>query len=176
MAESPTEGLIEFTASHPERLPEGLALREERAEDIEFLAALYASARAEEMRSAPWSEADKARFLRQQFELQGRHYHQFYPNAQWLVIEREGHALGRLYLSLGADELRLMDIALIAEERGRGLGTALMRLVLAYAEKHQVPVGLHVETFNPALRLYDRLGFRLGETRGIYLFLKRPAS
>ncbi len=176
MAEAATHGLIQFAADHCLGLPKGLTLREERPEDVEFLAALYADARADEMRPVPWSGADKARFLRQQFELQRQHYHQHYPNAQWLVIEHQGGAVGRLYLSLGRDELRLMDIALIPEERGQGRGSALMHLVLAYAEKNRVPVGLHVESFNPALRLYQRLGFHLQETRGIYLFLRRPAG
>jgi predicted GNAT family acetyltransferase len=36
-------------------------------------------------------------------------------------------------------------------------------------------VTIHVERMNPALRLYERLGFVLAEDRGVYLFLERPA-
>jgi len=171
-----SQRLLDFALSLPEGLPKGLVLREERPEDFEFLARLYADTRAQELRPVPWSDAEKASFLREQFELQRQHYHRFYPNAQWLVIERENRAIGRLYLSLGVQELRLMDIALIADERGRGQGTALMHLLLAYADACHVPVGLHVEPYSPALRLYQRLGFRVQETRGIYLFLIRPNS
>ena len=164
--------LLEFAPA----LPGGLALRAEGAEDMEFLATLYADTRAEEMRPVPWSDADKAAFLRQQFDLQRQHYQQHYPQAQCLIILRDGRAIGRLYLAPGGSELRLMDIALVAGERGKGLGSALMALVLDYAETLGVPVGLHVEPFNPAQRLYQRLGFQHQEMRGIYSFMLRPRT
>jgi hypothetical protein len=34
------------------------------------------------------------------------------------------------------------------------------------------PLRIHVERFNPALRLYERLGFRQVEDKGVYLFLE----
>jgi hypothetical protein len=34
------------------------------------------------------------------------------------------------------------------------------------------PLRIHVERFNPALRLYERLGFRQIDDRGVYLFLE----
>ena len=35
-----------------------------------------------------------------------------------------------------------------------------------------MPLTIHVERFNPALRLYERLGFTLAEDKGVYLFLE----
>jgi ribosomal protein S18 acetylase RimI-like enzyme len=36
-------------------------------------------------------------------------------------------------------------------------------------------VSIHVESYNPALRLYDRLGFREIDTNGIYKLMEwRP--
>ncbi len=67
-----------------------------------------------------------------------------------------------------------MEIALTAERRNNGIGTAITTSMLRYADDLGLPVTLHVEPFNPALRLYERLGFVTRETRGIYLFMERP--
>ncbi len=157
-------------------LPEGLSLRDETTADREFLADLYASTRAEELRPVAWTETQKRTFLRGQFELQWAHYRRHYPRAEWLVIVRGGAAIGRLYVHTGPAEVRLMDLALLAEQRRQGLGAGAMHSLLDYADTLRLPVGLHVEPFNPALRLYERLGFRTRETRGIYLFLERAPS
>lgn len=69
-----------------------------------------------------------------------------------------------------------MDVSLMPAHRNQGLGTALMRSVLRHADGLQLTVSLHVEPFNPALRLYQRLGFVHAETRGVYLFMQRPPA
>jgi len=164
-----------FLASAPP-LPAGVTLREEGAADREFLAALYASTREAELRPVAWPDARKRDFLREQFELQRAHYRRHYPHAEWLLLVRDDVAIGRLYADTTRVEVRLMDIALVAGERNRGVGTALMDRLLRYADALGLPVTLHVEPFNPALRLYERLGFAVRETRGVYLFMERRAS
>jgi ribosomal protein S18 acetylase RimI-like enzyme len=155
-------------------LPAGVTLRDETDGDIDFVAELYASTREEELRPVAWPDVQKRNFLRQQFELQRAHYHQHYPGAQWLIVLRDGAPIGRLYLKTASLELRLMDVALTREQRGQGIGTALMQSVLRYADDLGAPVSLHVEPFNPAIRLYQRLGFTTIETRGIYCYMQRP--
>jgi ribosomal protein S18 acetylase RimI-like enzyme len=154
----------------------GVSLRAERAEDREFLAKLFASTREEELRAAAWSQAEKEAFLRSQFDLQWSHYRKHYPLAQWSVILRHGCPIGRLYVQETIGELRLMDIALVEPERGLGVGTTLMQVLCEHADRSGLSLTLHVEPFNPALRLYRRLGFEAVETRGIYLFMQRPAQ
>lgn len=150
-----------------------IVLRERQEEDMNFLSELYASAREEELRQVDWPEAQKKAFLLDQFTLQHEHYLKHYPHANWLVIERDGAAIGRLYEETTRVELRLMDISLMPAYRNQGIGSALMKIVLAHADEIQRPVSLHVESFNPALRLYHRLGFVPVETRGIYYFMRR---
>ena len=157
-------------------LPAGVTLRDETDSDIEFVAGLYASTREVELRPVAWPDAQKQIFLRQQFDLQRVHYHQHYAGAQWLIILRDTVRIGRLYVKTGAAEVRLMDVALIDAQRRQGIGTALMRNLLDYADARCFPVTLHVEPFNPAIRLYDRLGFVRMEMRGIYCFMERPAG
>ena len=146
-------------------------------EDLPFLADLYAGTRAEELAQTGWSEADRAAFLAQQFRAQHRHYQTHFPDAAFELILLEDTPIGRLYLDRRGDEFRLIDIALLPEQRNRGLGGALLRDLLAEARAAGKPVRIHVEPFNPALRLYRRLGFELLEDKGVHLFMEwRPEA
>ena len=70
-------------------------------------------------------------------------------------------------------EIRLVDIALLPEHRGGGVGSAILHEILAEGKAAGKPVTIHVERFNPALRLYERLGFVPIEERGPYLLMQR---
>jgi len=67
---------------------------------------------------------------------------------------------GRLYVHPRPDEIRIMDIALLPEFRGQGIGTFLLKQILAEGKEQRKAVTIHVEVFNPAMRLYERLGFK----------------
>lgn len=148
-----------------------IELRPERPEDHEFLLQLYGSTRAEELRPVPWSEDEKARFLRFQFDAQHRFYRENYPRATFEVIEAAGEPIGRLYVEEWSREIRLIDIALVAAWRGTGIGTALLRSLQERARSSGKSLSVHVERLNPALRLYQRLGFATMEDKGVYLLL-----
>lgn len=151
------------------RAPPRIAYREVTADDMPFLRALYREVREPELALTAWDAETRERFADQQFELQDRWYRGHYPGAQLLAIEREGRLIGRLYLQAGADELRLIELTIAADERNRGLGTAIVTSVMELAATRGTPVTLHVEGFNPAMRLYARLGFRPGAANGIYV-------
>lgn len=140
-------------------------------DDAEFSFRVYAGTRTEELAVTDWDDARKEAFLRQQWNAQTEYYRENYPGAEFLVLEHDGCAVGRLFLHRRADEIRLVDIALLPERRGRGLGRAVVLEVLDEARRAGKAVRIHVERFNPALRLYERLGFRVLEDRGVYLFL-----
>ncbi len=146
----------------------GLSYRPITPADIGFLCALYHSTREAELARVPWSEAEKQSFITQQFEAQHSHYQTHYPEAEWLVIERAGRPVGRLYIERWAAEDRIIDIALIPAARGAGLGRAILSDVVADAASTGRCVGIHVEKTNPAMTLYRRLGFRVVEDKGVY--------
>ena len=152
-------------------LPAGLRLRNEIAADIEPLAEIFIETRAAEFAPSGWDRETVRAFLSEQFELQRAHYRKVYEGAEFLVIERDGAVIGRLYLYHAGRELRLMDIALAARERGQGIGSALLAGILDAARRLDCDVTLHVEPGNPARSLYLRHGFRLVEQRGVYDFL-----
>ncbi len=55
------------------------------------------------------------------------------------------------------------------EHRGQGLGGGLMRALLDEAAAAGKSVSIRVQLYNPALRLYQRLGFQAkGEDDGLY--------
>jgi ribosomal protein S18 acetylase RimI-like enzyme len=153
---------------HALTLPQGVALRVVVDADLPLLERVYASTRIEELAQTDWSEEQKAAFVHFQFEAQHAHYTTHYHDAQFFVVEHAGTAVGRLYLHWRTDELRIVDIALLPEARGSGLGGALLAALMARAAAETKAVSIHVEQMNPAMRLYRRLGFvKIGE-HGVY--------
>ena len=149
-----------------------LALRPITTADRELLYRIYASTRTEELAVTDWDDSQKAAFLQMQFDAQHRYYMENYRDARFQVIEWDRAPVGRLYLVRLSDEIRIIDIALVPEYRGRGLGTQVLRNIQADARQAGLPVTIHVERFNPALSLYARLGFQMVEDKGVYLLLK----
>lgn len=147
------------------------ALRPIEDADLPFLARLYASTREEELAVVDWSAEQKAAFLRQQFEAQHAHYQQHYQGSSFDLILVGGVPAGRLYVGRWPREIRVVDISLLPEQRGRGLGSAILARLQDEGRATSRPVSVHVERFNPALRLYERLGFRTTEDKGVYLLL-----
>ena len=145
-----------------------LAYRPFVAEDFDFIEALYFSTRDEELALSDWPEAQKHAFLSQQHRAQHLHYETYYPNAERLILERDGAAIGRLYVDAWTHELRIVDISLIPEARGQGIGEAILRDVIEGAATAGKGVSIHVEKFNPARRLYMRLGFTVTEDKGVH--------
>jgi ribosomal protein S18 acetylase RimI-like enzyme len=136
--------------------------------DMDFLARLYASTRWEELQQVPWSDAERLAFLRQQFEAQHIYYMEHFVNAAFDLVLVDGKPAGRLYLDRRDGEIRLIDIALLPEFRNRGIGGRLMADILKEGQETGLLVRIHVEHNNPAMRLYQRLGFRKIEEQGVY--------
>lgn len=151
-----------------------ISLRPITPEDEEFLYRVYASTRREELSRTGWDEAQKASFLRQQFDAQSRYYRENYKGARFDAILSARVPAGRLYVARRPEEIRIVDIALLPEHRRRGIGTKLLSDLIRESETREIPLSIHVERFNPALRLYARLGFEVVEDKGVYLLMHRP--
>jgi ribosomal protein S18 acetylase RimI-like enzyme len=151
-------------------------LRPVADDDRAFLVALYGSVREPELLHLPWDEATKRAFVEQQFAAQDAHYREHYPGATLDVVEVGGERAGRLYVHRGPSDIRIMDIALAPAYRGRGIGTQLLRALIAEAQESGRKLSIHVEMNNPARRLYERLGFRRAGEHGVYLLLERAPT
>ncbi|MCJ2045487.1 GNAT family N-acetyltransferase [Methylobacterium sp. J-078] len=135
----------------PDRRPEAEA-------DGAFLFVLFASAHG-----LPLAGLDpplRDLLLRQGFAGQRATYRARYPAARFEVIAQDGASIGRIVTDLGADAVTLVDIVLLPEWRGRGLGTRLIDETMAAARLAGLPLRLAVSADNAgARRLYARLGF-----------------
>ena len=148
-----------------------VSLRPATPADRDLLFRVYASTREEELAPVPWPAEAKEAFLRQQFDAQDAWWRTHYVGATFEVAVVDGRDAGRLYLWEGPSEIRIVDVALLPEARGGGAGRRLIRDVQRRAMAAGKSVTIHVERMNPALALYERLGFRLVEDKGVYLFL-----
>src|SRR6266571_1413372 len=131
-----------------------LDLQPVRPEDEPFLFELYASTRGDEMALVGWNKPQQEASLRMQFNAQRSSYAMQFPNADYRIIVHDGRAAGRLIVDRSGEDILLIDVALLPEFRNAGIGSALVKQVMAEAAQAQKPFKLHVEKFNRARRLY----------------------
>lgn len=146
-------------------------LRPATPEDAVFQLALYASTREEEMNAAGFPTEMREPFVIQQFTAQTTFYTAEYPAAEWWIIECDGKPAGRLILDRAGDHFHLIDIILIPEFRGQGIGTHYLKQVQTEAGALGLPVRLFAATGERALRLYLRLGFQILSDNGVHIEL-----
>lgn len=151
-----------------------LSLRSATEVDEPFLRRLYASTRAEELAAFGWGEHEQQAFLDQQYAARAVDHRRRFADADDLVVELRGVPVGRLLVARAeGNETHVVDIALLPEHRGLGLGGRLLRWVL---ESTAGAVTLHVLAWSPARRLYERLGFCVVDDGEVYVTMRRPAA
>ncbi len=150
-----------------------VTLRRSAPEDQEFLIAVYASTRDEELNLTGWDDNQKRTFIEMQFRAQSQQYSLCYPQADSGVILLDEHPVGRLLVDRRGADITLVDIALLPEYRNRGIGTTLIQSLLNEAAGAQKNIALHVLRWSAAARLYERLGFTTVSEDAVYLEMKR---
>jgi GNAT superfamily N-acetyltransferase len=151
-----------------------LSLRPETPADRGFLFSLFTTAR-EDIAKATLEEEEKLRLLRLQFEAQTRHYHERFGDGEFLIIMQWDRRVGRLCRHFRSDEIRIVDLALLPDARGQGLGTRLLTALQQEARMLGKRLSIHVEAGSRAKRFYERLGFQGIEQRGLHEFMEwRP--
>jgi len=153
-----------------------IRLRPLTEKDLPFIEKLYRSAKEKGLDlNKNWTELQKAAFFRMQSILQDAHYKKVFPNAVFEIIEYNKKTVGRLYTHESENEITGIDISLLPEFRGRGIGTKILRSLLAKAADKQKIFATQVERNNPAYQLYLRLGFKYTGDNGTYYCLEyRP--
>jgi ribosomal protein S18 acetylase RimI-like enzyme len=136
-----------------------VTLRPARPDDEVFLYQLYCSTRAEETNAWGLKDSQREMLLRLQFTARARHYEIAFPQAEHQIILLDNRSAGRILVYRSENEIRLVDVALLPEYRGAGIGSSLVRALCEEARATGKPVTLHVAKVNPAAQLYRRLGF-----------------
>lgn len=144
-----------------------LEFRAVEAADAPFLRRLYAGSRPE-LALIGWRQDQLEAFLEIQFSARERHYREQFPAADDLLVLRGAQPVGRLRVDRAGGEIRIVDIALLPEHRGAGIGSALVTALQEEATQAGLPLALHVEAGNPAANLYRRLGFVIDAGDGVY--------
>ena len=147
-------------------------LRAVQPDDEEFLYTVYASTRADEMKLVPWDEAQKEAFVRMQFTAQQRHYAAYYPEAEHHLITLDDQPIGRLYINRDEQEIKILDVTILPEHRSAGVGTPLLKEIMAEAAETKRCVVIYVESQSPALRLFERLGFSMVENDDVNALMR----
>lgn len=154
--------------------PVEITLRPAGESDHDFLLAVYASTRDAEMAMVPWSKDQKEAFVKMQFLAQTEHYAAQHPAARHEIICRDGEPAGRLYLERRTDAFHILDITVLPEHRGAGIGSFILGQVYDEAQASGKPVTIYVESFSPSLQLFRKLGFGTVSETGFHLLLSRP--
>lgn len=153
-------------------MPNILTLRPVSSDDEDFLFEVYASTRAEEVAALPWDADQRDAFLRIQFAAQQQDYQRRFPDGDHRLMLLDGRPAGRVYLARSEKEIRILDIALLPEHRHKGIGTRMIKDLLKEASQSGKPVRVYVEQFNPALGLFERLGFSRAGDIGTHFLME----
>jgi ribosomal protein S18 acetylase RimI-like enzyme len=108
---------------------------------------------------------------------QRAHFNARFDPAAFSLIVAGGHEVGALCVQERAGELYVAAVEITPEEQGRGLGTAVMRSVIARAERLGAAVTLQVLKANVrAQRLYERLGFHVTGEVDVHVRMRHDAG
>lgn len=154
-----------------------IALRPETEADATFRLALFRASRGPGWDQIPLPAEMLDKVMEQQFNAQIQGYRAAYPEARLEIVTVGAEPVGRLATDRGADALHLIDIAVVPERRGQGIGGAVLRSLMDEAAATGAPVTLQVARDNLAAhRLYHRLGFVATAADETHLTLRWPAS
>ncbi|WP_276379306.1 GNAT family N-acetyltransferase [Flavobacterium sp. H4147] len=149
-----------------------IKFRDINENDIALLREIYGSTRKEELeKGTNWNDEQKRLFIEHQFSAQHEYYQKNYLGGKFYVIEKKNIPVGRLYIDYFFENkgVRIIDITILPEWRNQSIGSSILKEILKKAADSNLSVTIHVETFNPAMELYKRLGFiKISETNGVY--------
>jgi GNAT superfamily N-acetyltransferase len=166
-----------LTLNNPKALAEGIRIRAEEVRDDALLFAVYASTRADELSATDWDEATCQAFLQMQFAAQRQGYRSMFPDAEFSVVLVGEQPAGRIVVNRTDQETLLVDIALLPEFQGRGVGGVLVEALIEEARAAAKTLRVSVLKGNRAAVFYRRLGFvQTGESGFYDLWAWRPPA
>jgi ribosomal protein S18 acetylase RimI-like enzyme len=146
-----------------------LSIRPECEQDRVFLERLYRSTR-DDLLQLGLPETMTVNLIGMQFRAQQTGYRQQFPHADYSIVEKQGEAIGYLVTDNCAENIRLVYIAFLPQERNQGHGRRLLQTLQATAALAEKPLTLSVAPQNePARHLYFSMGFQVGNDDGVNL-------
>ncbi len=151
-----------------------IRLRPSGENDIQFIVAVYRSTREEELKLTNWTEEQKSAFIYMQSMAQLAEYKSNYPGAAMQVVMYKKQDAGRFYTWENEEEIRIIDITLLPQYKGKGIGSMLLNNLIKKSKESKKKITLHVDPLNRALKLYIRLGFVHIRNNGRHYYMERP--
>jgi ribosomal protein S18 acetylase RimI-like enzyme len=139
-----------------------ITLRPARTQDFDFCEALYFAGMENIIRELNLDRVAQSASFRQLWEL-----------TQVRIIVVDGADVGWLQSTKQGDSLFLAQLFVSASFQRRGIGTEVMHRLIAEAARARQAVTLGVVKINPALRLYERMGFRITHEDDRKLYMRR---
>jgi ribosomal protein S18 acetylase RimI-like enzyme len=136
-----------------------LRCRPQCPQDEPFLREVYGSARQDELELTGWGPEQRKLFLDLQFKAMRQGYASQFPRGEFSVLLRGDEPIGLMVVNRAEDELRMVDIALLPQYRGRGIGSFWLNKLVQEAKAAQKACRLHVFKGSRPWSLYERLGF-----------------
>jgi ribosomal protein S18 acetylase RimI-like enzyme len=128
--------------------------------DEPFLRRLILDTIAGELSASAWPEPMRSHLLGVQYTARRHSSRESFPDAASHVIEMDGVNAGWVLVNTMPHEVRLVEIMVLPELRGRGIGVAVLSQLISGAAAAGKPVRLNVNVTNhAAIRFYERLGF-----------------
>ena len=134
-----------------------LRLAAEEDADRPFLEALFVAC-------SPLRGALPDPIMRHQAVIRETGYRADFPSAMRRILVEQDVPIGRVMIDW-SDDAWLIDIAVLPDRQRSGTGTAVLLAYLDVVDRRGHRAGLQVMRDNPALRLYERLGFAAVEAR-----------
>jgi len=149
-----------------------VTLRPACAADEDFLYGLYCSTRQREVAGWGLDAGQSEMLLKMQYMSQRQQYRSQFPEADHDIILLDGQPIGRVMVNRRAEQNTGVDIALLAEYRSQGIGGEMIQALLDEATRAGKPFRIHVEKTNPAIHLYNRLGFATIADTGAHFIME----
>jgi len=154
-----------------------IKLRPAVAEDENLLVAVYGSTRQQELAMVPWNDEQKDAFIRFQLNAQLTHYQNEYPKAEYLIILFEAQPVGRLYIDRREAEIRIMDITLLPEHRGKGISSPIIQRLKDEAAASGKKLSINLDKLSQSQPIFERFGFAPAEDTGFHvLYVWQPQA
>lgn len=140
--------------------------------DSAFLFHLFSQIKKAELHFDLYPEDISSQIFQMQFNAWEQMVHTNYPGCGDFLITCDSEKAGRLQVDRDSEEFRIINISLLPSFRNRGVGTKIIRDILAEARQKGKPVYLEVDKNNPAVKLYLRLGFKVCQENELKFSMK----
>lgn len=143
-----------------------LNLRPASERDREFLYALHCSTMQDVIEQTwGWDEAWQRADFEKRFDV-----------CTVSIIEAESRSVGSLWLEPRPDSLYIHELQVAPPQQSRGIGTAVIEMVIEQGASRGLPIALSVVPANARARdLYQRLGFRVTSVEPPFIRMRHDA-